>query len=285
MAIQNYDAGQGLSWALRFETRKTEYEISRTWENRRASVELGFWVNENLRLFGTNGQESPWDDPFDPSLEDTFWEAGFAHDAGKNLSAEFAGGERSFGRSWRGRLDYKFQRGSTSLSYNETPTTTGFNAGGGRRGVLDPDDLDEFLDIPGRAERYLSKGLQWNLNVDLRRSGLTLAFFDEDRSDRTESDGTPLESQAQRGIRGNLTWKTGARTEVGVSGSIIRVDSGVDGNRSEFYSVGLNLGYRIGARTQMSFDYSYYEQEPKGANAISRDYVNNVFSLFFTYTM
>ena len=37
--------GQGLTWALRYDWRRSEYEISAPWENQQATAELGFWVN------------------------------------------------------------------------------------------------------------------------------------------------------------------------------------------------------------------------------------------------
>ncbi len=283
-SLQNYDAGQGLSWALRYDFRRTEYEISRAWEYQQATAELGFWVNQKLRFFSGGGKESPWDVPFNSDLEDSFWEAGFAYGAGESLSAEFAAGERSFGSSWRGRLDYDFQRGSTSLSYVESPSTTGFGQSNGRRSVLDPDDIDEFLDVPGQAERFLSKRLQWDLSVEFRRSDISIALFDEDRSGRILADGSPLEDEVQRGVRANISWNAGVRTELRAFGSILRRESAID-DRSDFNSVGLNIAYRFGTRTQLSFEYSYEEQQPQGAILAGRDYVNNVFSLFITYTM
>ena len=135
--LENYSAGQGLTWALRYDWRRSEYEISAPWENQQATAELGFWVNAKTRVFGAGGKESSWDNPFDPAMDDSFWEAGFAYSPSEKLSAEFAAGERSFGSSWRGRLDYTFRRGSTSLSYDESPTTTGFDRIGGTRSILE----------------------------------------------------------------------------------------------------------------------------------------------------
>ena len=282
--IENYESSQGLTWALRYDWRRTEYENSVPWEFQQAKAELGFWANASTRIFGAGGKESAWDDRFDPALADTFWEAGFAHSAGENLSMEFAAGERSFGTSWRGNLDYTFRRGSTSLSYNESPTTTGFNRSGGVRNVLNPDDLDDFLDRPGSAERFLTKRLQWDLNLEFRRSGVSLSLFDEDRSDRILADGTPIDDQHQTGIRMNASWQAGVRTTFGASGSLINRETGV-GNKSEFKSAGLNANYRLGSRSDLSLAYSYSEQQPRGESTSSRNYVANVISLFFTFSM
>jgi len=193
-------------------------------------------------------------------------------------------GERSFGSSWRGRLDYTFRRGSTSLSYNETPTTTGYNRSGGARSTLDPDDLDEFLDRPGNAERFISSRLQWMLNLTFRRAGFDLSVFDEDRTGRISAEGVPGEDQSQTGVTANFAWQAGVRTEFVIFGSIINRETG-SMSRSRYAGAGLNVNYRLGTRSSVSLGYRYDEQEPRGEVATSRDYVANVVSLFYKYSM
>jgi uncharacterized protein (PEP-CTERM system associated) len=123
--IQNYRRARGVTWAARYNWNETEYEFSLPWEYQQASLELGFWTNESLRLFASGGKESAWDDFEDRSLQDPFWEAGFAYNSGDRIGVEFAIGERSFGDSWRGQLSWKFRRGETRFSYSENPTTMG----------------------------------------------------------------------------------------------------------------------------------------------------------------
>jgi len=288
--LDNYSAGQGLTWALRYNWRRTEYDISPPWEHQRATAELGFWINSSLRLFAAGGKESAWDRPLDPSLADPFWEAGFAYIAGENLSAEFAAGERSFGPSWRGNLQYQFRRGSTSLSYSESPTTIGFSRSNRvpefeePENPIDPDNLDDFLNQPGSAERYISQRLQWNFDLDFRRTHFTFSLFDEDRTGRIRAGGAPLPDQKQTGMRANFSWQAGARTEFSASGSLVDRESS-DTNKSRFVGGGLSVNYEIGAYSSLGLAYNYSEQQPRGEFSTSRDYVANVISLLFTITM
>ena len=284
LMIENYRAGRGFTWRLKYDWRRTEYDVSPPWEYQRASAELGYWVGSGTRIFGAGGKETAWDDPFDPSMEDSFWEAGFAHTAGENLSAEFAAGERSFGSSWRGNLDYQFRRGSTSLSYVESPTTTGYGRGAGTRTVLDPTDFDDYLDRPGSDERYLMERLQWNLTLQFRRLGFDLSAFDEDRTGRVTTDGEMLEDQSETGVRATIDWKLGVRTEIAVTGSMLDRETSLDA-KTKFLSAGLNVTYKLGARTDLTLGYSYAEEEPRGQIPTGRDYVENVISLYFTYTI
>lgn len=284
LIIQNYEAGQGLTWAARYNWRRTEYEISPPWEFQQAKGELGFWVSERTRIFGAGGKESSWDNPFDSSMTGSFWEAGFAHSAGENLSFEFAGGERSFGSSWRGELAYTFRRGSSSLSYDESPATVGFNQGRGTQGVLFPGDLDDFLDRPGAAERYISSRFQWDLILEFRRAGVSLVVFDEDRSERFSENGNPRDAQFQSGVSVKISWQAGVRTEFVASGSMIKQETAA-GSESDFRGAGLSVNYRLGSRSNLSLGYSYNEQQPRGQTPLGRDYVVNVVSLFFTITI
>ena len=222
-------------------------------------------------------------------MTDPFWEVGFAHNAGEHLSAQFAIGERSFGSSWRGSVDYAFRRGSVTLTYAETPTTTGFSR---TDLVFDPTDIDDlvdfddFLNAPGGAERFLQQRLQLGMNLAFRRSGLNIVLFDEDRTGRTNADGTLLGDQSQTGARVDFNWQAGPRTAFEAWGSIADREFDI-GSESRFVGAGLRVNYTIGSRTELAISYGYTDQQPRGAGAgpTGRDYVANVVSLLFTFTI
>ena len=287
LGLDNYQAGTGLTWALRYAWSRAEFEVSAPWEFQQAGAELGYWVNAKTRVFGAVGKESSWDNPFDPSMEDPFWEAGFAHQAGEKLAVEFAVGERSFGSSWRGNLDYKLRRGNTSLSYSESPTTPDFNRlaqAGQAQNSLNPADLDDFLSQPGSADRYISSRFEWTLDLEFRRTGIDLRVFDEDRSDRFGADGSLLDAQCQTGVAVNFSWQAGVRTDFEISGSMVDRETS-NGAKSKYSSAGLNVNYRLGNRSDVSLAYVYHEEQPRGQSPTGRDYVANVVSLLFTFTI
>ncbi|MEL7185043.1 MAG: hypothetical protein AAFN50_01250 [Pseudomonadota bacterium] len=282
LELNNYRAGQGLTWALRYNWRRSEFEISAPWEYQTVGAELGFWTNAKTRLFASGGKESDILQPFDPALEDTFWEVGVAHNAGENLNFELAAGERTFGTSWRGNIAYTFRRGNTTFTYTETPTTPGLGLAR-NRSIFDIDGITDFVNQPGSAQRFLSSRLQWGLNLNFRRTGLALTVFDEDRSDRITPTGLPLDDQSQRGAKLNFTWRAGARTTFGANGSIVRreIDSA---NKSELSTAGFSVEYQLGARSSVALAYSYNEAEPLGLAVNNQNYVANVVSLLFTVT-
>ncbi len=283
-SLDNYRRGVGLAWALRYEWRRTEYdEEFEPFEYQQAAAELGFWLSGSTRIFASGGKESAWDAPLDPALEDNFWEAGFVHQVGERLSAEFAAGERSFGSSWRGNLELTFRRGSTSLSYSETPTTESRNRSRVRSAdFTDPVRLDDFLARPGSGDRFIAKRLEWRLDYALTRTTFSVAAFSDERTDRTEADGTMLADEEQQGINAAITYRVGARTDVGFSGSFARRDFR-DGEESDLIRAGVSVDYRLGARTNLRLEYDYTEEDAD-VTARARDYVANTVSLLLTRT-
>src|SRR5690606_35007984 len=133
-------------------------------------------------------------------------------------------GERSYGSSRRGRLDLSFRRGRTALTYTEAATTTARDRF--RSGLLQPDAQEDYLFVLGRLERYISKALRWSLDLELRRTNLTLTLFDEARGQRAEADGTPPGDETQSGAYVYATWRAGARTELLATGRHVRREFG-----------------------------------------------------------
>ncbi len=279
--IENYKKGEGLTWAAGYDWQETDYDQSLPWEHQKATVELGFWANGSTRIFASGGKESAWDDPIDRSLQDKFWEAGFSYKSGDKMSAEFAAGERSFGSSWRGKLNLSFQRGELVFSYAETPTTTGLNRYS-RGNLLNPEEPNDFLTQLGRAERYISERGQASLTLKFRRTSLGFVAYDEVRTGRFRADGTALGDQTQQGVSLSFSWQLGVRTELAASGSINNRET-ESGNEQDFMTGAISVSYRIGSSIGLSLGYNYSEQDPT-AGSSGRDYVANVASLFLTYS-
>jgi hypothetical protein len=279
--IQNYKREQGLTWAARYEWNETDYDVSLPWEYQKASAELGFWANGKTRFFASGGQESAWDDPVDRSLQDKFWEAGFAYKNGEKLDAEFAAGERSFGSSWRGRLNFAFRRGNLSLDYAETPTTVGQDRYA-RSMLEEPNEPNDLLARPGGSERYILKRGQASLNFEFRRTSLGFIVYDEERTGRFSDDGEQQGDESQNGVSMTFSWQLGARTEVAASGSINSRESDESGTH-DFIAGSLTASYQLGSSLGLSLGYSYSEQDPD-AGSTGRDYVANIVSLFLNYS-
>lgn len=277
--LDNYTAGQGLTWALKYNHIRTDYEVAIPFEYNYAGAELGFWTGTSTRLFAGAGRESQWDDPIDRSPKDPFWEAGFAYQAGENLQAEFAAGQRSFGDSMRGSLNYVFRRGSMRISYLEQPSTEGFNRRRGGNPIV-PENPDDFLTDPGRAERFITNRFDTDLTIDGRRSQFRVQVFSEERTGRFAADGTQLPDQDQRGLTARFSWQAGTRTEFVIGGSLVDRDLD-DQGADEFAQANAAINYSLGTRTRLSLSHRYSDQQPTD-NGTTRQFTANVTTLMLT---
>jgi hypothetical protein len=258
-AIDNYVAGRGFAWAVRYDTQRAEYDVVGVppYEYRQAAVELGAWSSESTRWFVAGGKESAWDDPLDPSLEDSFWEVGFARTVAERLSAELAVGDRSFGSSGRAIVNYELARGNTEFSYTETPTTNSADRYL-RGGLLDPTQPPDYLFSPDGVERFIAKRLQWSLGFEFDRAGVQFVVFDESREERSQLDGAALSDETQSGGNIAFTWRFGPRLSMTVG--VLRADRDfAELGASESSIDSISGDYLLGPRTTLTVRYELWE--------------------------
>lgn len=276
-SLDNHANQQGIAWGLNYNHVRTEYEQSRPWEFQRAGADLGYWVNGTTRIFGAGGAETAIDDIENPSanLDERFWEAGLQYRPSDRLDFEFAAGERSYGSSFRLRLDYDLRRGHTTLTYREAPSTRG-NLPTGHRPIEDQDNLDNILDRPGRSDRFLQRRGEWSTTIDLSKSNMNLRVFAERREQRTTSDGEPLEDEEYYGASFRWQWDIGVNTNVGVGADYSRRFSATIEDKLQRYNI--DAGYSFTERTSIRAEIMRSDQE--GQQTSNSDYVENQYRLY-----
>lgn len=268
--LNNFAKQAGLAWGLQYNFRRMEYEDSVPFEFQRAALNLGFWATRSLRLFAVGGAETSFDDPLDPNLDADFWEVGFQYAPNQRLNLEAAAGERSFGTSFRANLSYELRRGTLSLIYDETPSSradTFLDV----RPLVDRDILDDILNRPGDADRFVRKRGEFRAAVDLSKSNLTLRVFAENRDDRTTELGAALPEEKLSGAAARWDWRFGARTSLDIGADIARRDDGSRDDDLTRYTLGLD--YNLTARTSVRIEGARAEQ--KGNNSSEFDYTEN----------
>jgi hypothetical protein len=259
LGVDNYAKGSGATWAARYSGEKASYDVQPVpFEQREASLELGLWFSNAARLFVVGGKETPWDNPLDTSLEDSFWEAGVARKSDR-LAAELAVGERSFGSSGRASVTFMFDRGDTGLSYSEDPTTTAgdqFRSGG----LLEPGQPYDYLSQAGALERYILNRLAWTLNLDLPRVSVAAVIFDEERLDRINVLGEPLGDETQTGASISATWSVGAKLDL-----VLEARAGdrefANLSADKFEAGSLTANYELGTRTMLIFELQRWQED------------------------
>lgn len=282
LSLDNYRKGVGISWATRYAYHNVDYKVplGASYRYQQAYVELGYWVNPGTRLFVVAGKESPWNDPMEYGLEDTLWEAGVERQAGERFHAEFAVGDRTFGSSWRGELEYDFPRGATAFSYNETPTTSAndrFSDGG----LLSPEDPDDYLFRAGSAERFISKRLAWNVALEWERYDFALGLYDESRDNRTGVNGLPLADEQQSGANLSAAWRIGTRTELYLRARRAATEFG-SGASHDLASDAVGASYGLGRRMRLSLELERREQVSAQTPALN--YLETLASLRLAFT-
>lgn len=269
-SLGTIDRQDGFAWAVDYNYRRMEYEISMPWEYQRASLDLGIWIDGRTRVFAVGGAETAWDNLFDSSMDDEFWEAGVQYKPSPRLDLELAAGNRSYGNSFRGNFSYVLRRGDISLSYNEGPATRGELAFD-RRPINQPDNLDNILDRPGTDDRFIQRRVELASNIKLSKSDLNLRVFSEQRDRRTTADGSPLEDEEYSGLALQWSWDVGAKTTLGVLADVSQRDQ--EDVKEHLMRVRIDLGYEITPRLSAGLAVMNSEQDGRGSNSF--DYTEN----------
>jgi hypothetical protein len=267
--LSNEEQRAGLTWSLDYRYQRVEYDEAIPWEYQRAGASLGFWVSDTLRIFGSGGQETAFDDFFTGKLEDDFWEAGFQLQPSSRLNFEIAAGERSFGSSVRSMLDYTTPKSRTSLTYSEEPFTQG-SLLDGRRPIRDTDNLDGLLDQLGASDRMIRKRGELSTTIELPKTELTWRLFSERRTNQTTATGTPLPSEKLVGAAVRMDWRMGSRTNL--FATLDTADREIGDASDDFWSLGVGVGYSLSERLSFRFDVQHIEQDGPAAVGFGRNY-------------
>ena len=268
--LSNHERQQGLAWGLDYQYRQMEFESSSPWEFQRAALDLGFWVNGTMRIFGVVGAETSFENLGESNLDEDFWEVGFQYRPNQRLNIELAAGDRSYGNSFRGDFSYEMRRGNISLTYDEGPAVTGDQAFD-YEPIRDTDNLDNILDRPGVNERYIRRRGELMVGIDLSKSELTLRVFAEERDLRMTPEGMPLEDESFSGAAIRWSWNLGTKTTMGVNLDIsARERTGVD---DKLRSAQVDLAYQMSQRLSLSLAVLHSIQE--GQVLSTYDYTEN----------
>ena len=278
--LNNHELQEGLAWGIDYNYRRVEYDDAVPWDYQQASANLGYWINGTLRIFGSGGKESSFQNFFDPALEDSFWEGGIQYRPNTRLDFEIAVGDRSFGESYRANITYQLRRGQTSLTYTEAPSTRA-DVGGGRRPLVFTDILDNFLDRPEATDNFVRRRGQWMTTMQLNKSNWSLRLYSEERDLRTTEDGDPLDSERHYGGAFRWDWELGSRSTLGIEADAAKRDTGVaEGNLRRFAA---NYTYTFSEK--LSVVASLRRTEEDGVGGAGRDYVENQAQLNFRFTL
>ncbi|NNE33820.1 MAG: TIGR03016 family PEP-CTERM system-associated outer membrane protein, partial [Rhodothermales bacterium] len=243
--LNNHRQERGFAWGLEYEHRRLNYETAIPWEFQQAKANLGFWVNGVTRVFVSGGLESPFDSFVDSSLEEETWEVGFQYKPNQRLDLEIAGGERSFGKSYRARMGYQLRRGQMQISYVEQPASQGQFANDRRPQFL-IDSLQGLLNRPGATDRFVQRRADWTTDIELTKSELSFRLYWDDRDQRTTDAGSDLEDESLVGANVRWAWNLGTKSQVGFDVDAIKLESGR--SEDDVLALSVDYSYRLSQR-------------------------------------
>ena len=165
---------------------------------------------------------------------------------------------------------YLLKRGSMYLRYNESPAAQGMVTGQ-QRPINDTDNLDGILFRPGRSDFFISRRLDWSINIELAKSELNFRIFGERREQRVSNDGIPLGDEAFAGVAIRWSWNLGVNTTMGLGGDLSQRDDSIgDDDLRRYYA---DIAYRFSQRFSLRGEIIHSSQ--KGRESSQFDYDEN----------
>lgn len=115
----------GIEWSARYDLQSVDYEMITDYEYERAGIGVGIPITSSFRLVGFGGLESDVIESREVGgLDSDYWEVGFRINAGEQNTFEIRAGERFFGDTYFGNLEYIGRALTASITYNQNPTTS-----------------------------------------------------------------------------------------------------------------------------------------------------------------
>ncbi|MFK8053042.1 MAG: TIGR03016 family PEP-CTERM system-associated outer membrane protein [Woeseiaceae bacterium] len=263
--IGSIPSERGITWSFDYNYQRIEYDDFLPFEFQRGALQLGFWANDNVRVFSTVGRETAFDDFFDGSPDSSFWEGGVQYAPSERFNFEVAAGDRSFGTTVRGALTYNTRRTRTTFTYAETPTTQGALFAG-RRPLRDIDNLDGLLDRANAADRIVQKRGELSTTVELNRTTINWRIFSERQLDRFTADGTPLPDNDLTGAAFRFDWRFGPRTNLNFTADTAKRTG--DLGDGDFWRIGVGAVYNVSSRLTLGLNIEHLEQNGGGFGGV-----------------
>jgi hypothetical protein len=262
----------GLEWSLTYNYQLVDYEIVRDYQYERAGVGITVPLGRGIGIVALGGMESDLIESTElGGLDSDFWEVGFRINAGDRNLFELRGGERFFGTSYFGNLQFGGRRFLASATYRENPTTSAldglgapiapFQVNAGDPLFEDDPSQDEIRIQPIRAEVFVAKTLTSRFEFSTRKTLFYLTYSDE-RRDFAETE-QPIEGiqDAQEAATLGFEYQIGARTTAGLAMSWTRFGfEDADADTDVTFGV-LSVARQLGQSTDLRLAYRHAVQD------------------------
>ena len=258
---------RGLTWEVRYEHARIEFDNQLPYEYQRAEGTLGYWVGRTLRVFAGGGKESPIDDVLNPALESDIWEAGFQWAPNTAMSLEVAGGERNFGDTYRAAFRLGGPRGEMRATYSEGPEIRATILGG--VSAVGINSLEGLLDPLGTSDRFLQKRGEFTLVRRFAKSEIQLQLLTDRRSNVVSVAGDLRSDERFDSVTVEHTWDISQRFQLITGADYLDFeDRNSDG---EIKRGRVSLQFRFGVRTGVVFGIDHTAVDEVGLGGVPYD--------------
>ncbi|MEO0973659.1 MAG: TIGR03016 family PEP-CTERM system-associated outer membrane protein, partial [Pseudomonadota bacterium] len=225
--LSSPQTGEGLTWSLSANLDRVEFnDPFPEAEFSTALAEIGYWVGTNLRVFVNGGVESDYLEHRNRIEYDTpIWTAGLDWQVAERDQLTLSFGERVFGTNlnfnWVHRLGEKLE---LRVAYTELPSTNPQSARNQVQALeelLDLESLDGLeglvgLNQPGTADSFVRRRASAGINANGNRLSFGFNAFREERTDRVNAFGVPVDADDEESFGGFVfaRWSAGVKTQI-----------------------------------------------------------------------
>jgi uncharacterized protein (PEP-CTERM system associated) len=279
VTLVNPPERRGMTWGADYEFDHQEFTTSSDVEFEEASLQFGYWVTGNARLFAVGGKESDYQEHrSDAELDESFWEVGIQYSVAARDDLEIRYGERVFGPSRYVRWEHTLTGSTLRFDYTDEAST---NAEALFDTHSQPVDIESEagLNRPETTDIFVRHRLQGTWTIDRGgRSVWDLAVYGEKRDDRIRDpdDPTPvLGTEKNFGTAADWKWKAGGRTTLAFGLGWERSDL-TGSNDFDLWQASAEASYDLGVRTALRLLVEHASRDGEEFT----DYDENRVSLF-----
>lgn len=283
------DQDTGFEWSATYDYQFVDYETVPNYKFERAAIGFGIPLARGFRFVALGGLESDLTvSTIAGGLDSDFWEVGFRYGSVQENVIEIRGGERFFGNTYYGNIQYSGQRFTTSVLYRENPTTSAldglgapvapFSTSTADGAFEEAPPVDEIDVLPVRGEIYISKVLTARIEYATGKTLLFLSYSDEERDFGDDPDTLEGVQDRQASTTLGIDYDLGPRTQFGVAAAWTRYFYADTTTETTIATVILSLRREVGRETDLEISYRHALQDTTSASEFG-NYTENAIDI------
>jgi hypothetical protein len=137
--------------------------------------------------------------------------------------------------------------------------------------LVSSDTLNGYLDRPGDTDIFVLRSGEWQTNIELANTDISLRVFAEAHDQRISPTGEPLSDEEFYGAAFRLAWRLGAKSTLGFDLDRVfrKIDDEPISQESDFSRVGIDFTYRLSKRLRLIAAAMHSKENSLGLSALN----------------